>query len=135
MGWADPGWNWGSPFGTAHDLAMGVRQKLHSSSVRKQWIEELVNGQVDIEEVKLALGLRIQHAARQGMDGDGAGWKLMTDMAACKYEGLDGPSQLQADLEQLAERLPATRLTEGSDSFGISAARALVGMGFIEGGC
>lgn len=27
--------------------------------------------------MKLALGLRIQHAARQGLDGDGAGWALM----------------------------------------------------------
>ena len=34
-------------------------------------------GQVDVEEMKLALGLRIQHAARQGLDGDGAGWNLM----------------------------------------------------------
>lgn len=35
--------------------------------------------QVDLEEMKLALGLRIQHAARAGMDGDGAGWDLMQD--------------------------------------------------------
>lgn len=35
--------------------------------------------QVDLEEMKLALGLRIQHAARAGMDGDGAGWDLMQE--------------------------------------------------------
>jgi hypothetical protein len=34
---------------------------------------------VDLEEMKLALGLRIQHAARAGMDGDGAGWTLMQE--------------------------------------------------------
>ena len=36
--------------------------------------------QVDIEELKLALGLRIQHAARAGMDGDGVGWTLMEEI-------------------------------------------------------
>ena len=41
-------------------------------------------GQVDLEEMKLALGLRIQHAARAGMDGDGAGWILMQEQRLTK---------------------------------------------------
>ena len=27
-GWADKDWNWGSPFGTAHDEAMALRERL-----------------------------------------------------------------------------------------------------------
>eukprot|EP00930_Biecheleria_cincta_P043333 TRINITY_DN29773_c0_g1_i1.p1 TRINITY_DN29773_c0_g1~~TRINITY_DN29773_c0_g1_i1.p1 ORF type:complete len:188 (-),score=31.67 TRINITY_DN29773_c0_g1_i1:197-760(-) len=136
-GWADPNWNWGSPVGEAHDLAMQVRARLSSEEIRRAWLSDVVDGTVDVEDIKLALGLRIQHAARQGMDGNGAGWQLMQDMAACKYEGQDGVSKLQADLENLASKLPAAEAetrTEG-DALGLSAARALTGMGFIEGGC
>eukprot|EP00931_Biecheleriopsis_adriatica_P000645 TRINITY_DN100735_c0_g1_i1.p1 TRINITY_DN100735_c0_g1~~TRINITY_DN100735_c0_g1_i1.p1 ORF type:complete len:185 (-),score=34.79 TRINITY_DN100735_c0_g1_i1:27-581(-) len=136
-GWADPNWNWGSPFGDAHDLAMAIRRQLSSVEVRKAWLKDLTSGKVDVEDLKLALGLRIQHAARQGMDGDGAGWQLMSDMAACKYEGDSGLTLLQQDLEKLASRLPATEMDaeKECDALGLSAARALIGMGFVEGGC
>eukprot|EP00913_Durusdinium_trenchii_P003285 g3040.t1 len=100
-GWADKDWNWGSPFGTAHDEAMALRERLDTREThgeqRETWLKRLESGQVDVEEMKLALGLRIQHAARQGLDGDGAGWALMQDMAACKYEGSDGQKLLKEE--------------------------------------
>eukprot|EP00439_Symbiodinium_sp_Y106_P071690 s50_g12.t4 len=100
-GWADPNWNWGSPIGTAHNEAMALRERLASGKEREAWLRRLLAGQVDVEELKLALGLRIQHAARQGLDGDGAGWQLMTDMAACKYEGADGEAVLKEEITVL----------------------------------
>ena len=31
-GWADPGWNWGSANGAAHDEAMALRSRLRSKA-------------------------------------------------------------------------------------------------------
>uniref|UniRef100_A0A0G4HXH7 Uncharacterized protein n=1 Tax=Chromera velia CCMP2878 TaxID=1169474 RepID=A0A0G4HXH7_9ALVE len=107
-GWSDPEWRWGSPVGKAHDLAMKLRGRLNRSrDVREEWIIELVEGRVSLEEAKLALGLRIQHAARAGIDGSGAGFLLMQEMAACKYEGQQGEENLCRDLEALTEILPS----------------------------
>mmetsp|Transcript_103823 Transcript_103823/g.323606 ORF Transcript_103823/g.323606 Transcript_103823/m.323606 type:complete len:139 (-) Transcript_103823:67-483(-) len=137
MGWSDPNWRWGSAIGEAHDLAMALRSRLGSEEVRQAWLEDLVSDKVDVEDLKLALGLRIQHAARQGMDGQGAGWQLMQDMVACKYEGPSGEQALRQDLLQLGDRLPAVPPygeAGPQDSLGRAAARALTGMGFIAGG-
>mmetsp|Transcript_44683 Transcript_44683/g.83433 ORF Transcript_44683/g.83433 Transcript_44683/m.83433 type:complete len:178 (-) Transcript_44683:8-541(-) len=133
-GWADPDWNWGSPIGTAHNEAMALRERLASVRAREAWLQRLLAGEVDVEELKLALGLRIQHAARQGMDGDGAGWQLMQEMAACKYEGAGGNDKLKQDLDNLSSRLPDVSIDAAGDALGASGARALLGMGFAEGG-
>jgi len=143
-GWADPNWNWGSAVGDAHDLAMGVRSKLSTTDIRMAWLADLEDGNVDIEEFKLALGLRMQQAARQGMEGDGAGLDLMQDMAKCKYEAESGEALLAADLRLLIKalekeediRLPPDYGEPDADaSFGIVAARAMIGIGFGKGGC
>ena len=48
------------------------RAPQHSTAqARAAWLGELAAGKVDVEELKLALGLRAQHAARAGLDGDG----------------------------------------------------------------
>ncbi|CAK8987549.1 unnamed protein product [Durusdinium trenchii] len=130
-GWADKDWNWGSPFGTAHDEAMALRERLDTREQRETWLKRLESGQVDVEEMKLALGLRIQHAARQGLDGDGAGWALMQDMAACKYEGSDGQKLLKEDLDQLTKVITGTSSSSSVESSGASA---LMSMRFLEGG-
>ena len=78
MGWADPNWNWGSAIGEAHDLAQPLRARLNAdAAAREAWIKRLAAGEVDLEEAKLALGLRAQKARRQRVDGDGLGWRLM----------------------------------------------------------
>mmetsp|Transcript_69928 Transcript_69928/g.154220 ORF Transcript_69928/g.154220 Transcript_69928/m.154220 type:complete len:172 (+) Transcript_69928:24-539(+) len=133
-GWADKDWNWGSPFGTAHDEAMALRERLDTREQRASWAQRLESGEVDLEEMKLALGLRIQHAARAGMDGDGAGWTLMQDMAACKYEGSDGPKLLKEDLDQLISAISGNSKDFSSKDVMNSGALALKAMGFMEGG-
>ncbi|CAJ1418681.1 unnamed protein product [Effrenium voratum] len=129
-GWADPGWNWGSASGTAHDEAMALRSRLRSKVQRQTWLDRLEEGELDAEELKLALGLRIQHAARANADGNGRGWQLMQDMAAVKYEGPDGPQLLKEDLDQLADAL---RVPHGRD-LGQSGSLVLVAMDFLEEG-
>eukprot|EP00419_Tripos_fusus_P076744 CAMPEP_0172889130 /NCGR_PEP_ID=MMETSP1075-20121228/138067_1 /TAXON_ID=2916 /ORGANISM="Ceratium fusus, Strain PA161109" /LENGTH=172 /DNA_ID=CAMNT_0013743119 /DNA_START=45 /DNA_END=563 /DNA_ORIENTATION=+ len=136
-GWADSNWNWGSPNGEAHDLAMGLRRKLQTHFAREEWLQDLKAGKADIEELKLALGLCIQHAAREGIDGNGMGWQLMMDMAACKFEGKSGVEALRQDLSRLCANLSARQTSEAATSdqtLELAAANALTGMGFIERG-
>mmetsp|Transcript_16632 Transcript_16632/g.24444 ORF Transcript_16632/g.24444 Transcript_16632/m.24444 type:complete len:179 (-) Transcript_16632:112-648(-) len=134
-GWSDPNWNWGSPFGTAHDLAMNLRSKLSSRDSRVIWLEKLLNHDIDMEEVKLALGLRIQHASRQRIDGNGAGWNFMEMMKDCKYEGRE--DLLIEDLKALVSSLDAENVLGdkgGSSNAKVEAAKALCGMRFIDDG-
>eukprot|EP00971_Amphidinium_carterae_P080454 1592083-Amphidinium_carterae.1 len=104
-GWSDPDWNWGSPFGKAHDEAMALRARLRTEPTRKTWITAALQDKstISLDELKLALCLRVQHAARQGIDGDGAGWQLMCLMAECAYE--DDLDRLEADIQSLNARL------------------------------
>ena len=143
MGWADPNWNWGSAIGEAHDLAQPLRARLNAdAAAREAWIKRLAAGEVDIEEAKLALGLRAQKARRQRVDGDGLGWRLMEDLAACKFEGRD--DLLAEDCERLIAALPPVEFavalffrTEEAAKGPPAAnaiARALVGMRFLEDG-
>lgn len=115
---------------------MELRARLATQEIRQRWVTDLIADKVDVEELKLALGLRIQHAARQGIDGNGAGWELMNNMVACKYEGQQGEELLAKDLDVLALRLPdaPSKGQTGSDALGSNAARALLGMGFLSGG-
>ena len=55
MGWADPGWNWGSAMGTAHDAAMEIRSRLRSEEARKDFLSSIFSGVADPEDAKLAL--------------------------------------------------------------------------------
>merc|ERR1712061_750448 len=87
---------------------MAIRMRLGTRAAREDWLGQMILGKVDVEDIKLALGLRVQHAAREGRDGGGAGWQLMENMAACKYEGIDGFALLHQDLEALAAALPST---------------------------
>lgn len=135
MSWSDPDWNWGSPFGKAHDCAALLRTKLSTVGAREGWVEAAVAGEVDLDEMKLALALRIQHARRAGTDGNGVGWRLMSAMAQCKYEGADGISALSEDALKLCEALGLEGDGQGRDMpVAGRIARALVGMDFVEEG-
>ena len=135
MSWSDPSWNWGSPFGKAHDCAMELRQKLNSRSSREVWAEAAIAGQISIEEMKLAFALRVQHARRAGIDGNGVGWEIMTAMAQCKYEGEGGIEALAQDLEVLLKALAAPK-AEGVESGKVQCriVDALREMRFIDDG-
>ena len=63
------------------------------------------SGQVDLEEMKLALGLRIQNAARAGMDGDGAGWTLMQE----RQPKIDKALSIWTNLEPHSRERPSSQ--------------------------
>uniref|UniRef100_A0A7S1TQ55 Uncharacterized protein n=2 Tax=Phaeomonas parva TaxID=124430 RepID=A0A7S1TQ55_9STRA len=109
-----------------------TQQKTKKS--RLSWAERVVRGEVDMLEVTLALGLRIQHAARAGMDGDGAGWNLMMNLAACIYE--DDDVALHVDLKRLVGALMVDDRSRAlaDESVYAAALVALGAMGFYESG-
>ena len=84
----------------------------------------------------------MQGALDRRVDGDGLGWRLMEDLAACKFEGRD--DLLAEDCERLIAALPPVEFavalffrTEEAAKGPPAAnaiARALVGMRFLEDG-
>ena len=68
MGFGDPGWNWGSAMGTAHDEAMQIRSRLSTEEARSNFLFTVFAGQADLEEMKLALALKCQAARNMGYD-------------------------------------------------------------------
>ena len=139
MSWSDPNWNWGSAVGKAHDVAITTRARLRTMEARKAWIEEIASGgdDVDVEELKMVIALRMQLSSRQGKDGCGVGWNIMCDLAECRYEGA-GLALLKEDLQALAEKLPDHLITSveapESDTLGYIAACALAGTDFVADG-
>jgi len=65
VGWGLPGWNWGSPVGDAHDLAMEVRNMFSTEEKRNAYEFD-----GDILKYTLALGLTIQAIRRPSGPGD-----------------------------------------------------------------
>ncbi|KAK3271326.1 hypothetical protein CYMTET_20316 [Cymbomonas tetramitiformis] len=105
-GWASPTWNWGYANGDAHDAAYSLRQKLAKEKARRKWLNSLACNPalVPWEEVKLALALLWQKAARERRDGGLTGWGFVLEqMSAARYEGgLEADRRLVRDM---AERL------------------------------
>jgi hypothetical protein len=133
-GWADPDWNWGSAVGKAHDKAMDLRGRLNEGSgVRREWMGRLSDDGGMVEEGKLALGLRVQQAARQGVDGEGRGWELMQRMVALEFEGGEGGERLTEACNELADFMNVEK-REGGSKVGTAIGRALEGMQFLQGG-
>ena len=139
MGWSDKNWNWGSANGDAHDVAMITRQKFGTEADRSAYIKRLCEtslSEVEVEELKMVLALRFQRAAREGKDGDGKGWEIMSEMAKCKYEN-EGISSLTGDLLECTKKLPMDLVAlasneEVSSSLPTAAARCLAGTDFIR---
>lgn len=136
-GFSDPNWNWGSSNGTGHDAAMKLRRRLATIDQRTDFIASIVGESDDfnLEDVKLALALRFQRAARERIVGSEQGYKIMDKMATLKYENAEGEAYLQRDLENLSSILP-TELTQeaglstSSRPLFHSAAKVLCGMKF-----
>jgi hypothetical protein len=95
MGWSSPNWNWGSAIGDAHDEAMRIRSELSTPESRIKFLQDNAAEAVPLEDAKMALALGCQRARNLGYDLPGKPWELlMEDMAACKFEGEDGPDKL-----------------------------------------
>jgi hypothetical protein len=151
-GFSDPNWNWGSSMGTGHDAAMKLRNRLDSADKRDQFIVGIINGKADfnLEDVKLALALRFQNAARESIAGGREGYEIMEKMANRKYENGNGDTKgedlLLTDLEALISILPEDKnwnffimvagLEPGSCTpIQKKAAQVLCGMKFSQRGC
>mmetsp|Transcript_16977 Transcript_16977/g.28315 ORF Transcript_16977/g.28315 Transcript_16977/m.28315 type:complete len:157 (+) Transcript_16977:149-619(+) len=133
MGWADPDWKWGFAQGAAHDAAKKVRAALSSQDARQAFLFNVFAGQADIEEVKMVLALKAQHA--RNFQYDQRDWEgLMDDMAACKFEGSDGLGQLCRALRERLEEPPPETGTALADPFPILAASALTDLDLVDKG-
>jgi hypothetical protein len=94
-GWSDSTWNWGSSVGDAHNEAQRVRAALLTPEARSEFIQNLYNGERDLEEAKLVLALKCQRAKKVGYDRHDKGWETLMDaMAACEFEGDAGEEKL-----------------------------------------
>ena len=131
MGFGDPGWNWGSAMGTAHDEAMRIRSSLSTEEARSNFLFTVFAGQADLEEMKLALALKCQAARNMGYDDQN--WEqLMDEMAACRFEGAEGQALL---CDAIRSRLPEPpNEPKGLDPLSILVASVFQSLGFVERG-
>lgn len=111
-GWASPEWHWGSAQGTGHDCAAICRRRYASRGDRHALVHELLSATVhetnamDIEELKLILGLVFQRGRWDGSDGGPGGYRAVLD-AMAQAERYEGPNDQVAQrnlVEDLANR-------------------------------
>ena len=98
--WSEPGWNWGSANGDAHDEAMRLRSSLSTPEKRERFLTDVgMLDEEDWEDSKVVLALACQRAAKLCYakdypafgEEDQLAWRaLMNDMAACRFEGNQG---------------------------------------------
>ena len=131
MGWSSPSWNWGSAVGDAHNEAMRVRDSLSTPEKRTQFLQDNAANSADLEDAKMALALSCQRARNIGYDLPGRPWEgLMEDMAACKFEGEDGPEKLATAIRAILP--PSAQYPDQPPSVMISV--ALQAMDFVPRG-
>ena len=110
--WSDPGWNWGSANGEAHNEAMRLRASLSTPEKRERFLTDVgMLDEEDWEDSKVVLALACQRASKlcyakdyPNLDKEAQlAWRaLMNDMAACRFEGYQGDLLLA---EEIGERL------------------------------
>ena len=110
--WSEPGWNWGSANGEAHEEALRLRSSLSTPDQRERFLTDVgMLDEEDWEDSKVVLALTCQRAAKLCYakdypafgEEDQLAWRaLMNDMAACRFEGHQGDLLLA---EEIGERL------------------------------
>ena len=121
-GWTSASWNWGSAQGTGHDCALICRRRYSSREARESLVQRLINAQddqedaVDIEELKLILGLSFQRGRWDGRDGGPGGYgQILTAMAdAERYEHSSEQVSNKRLAEDMAHRFPVLLERMGS---------------------
>ena len=113
--WSEPGWNWGSANGEAHDEALRLRSSLSTPDQRERFLTDVgMLDEEDWEDSKVVLALTCQRAAKlcyakdyPALDKEAQlAWRaLMNDMAACRFEGHQGGLLLA---EEIGKRLGPT---------------------------
>ena len=97
-GWTSPTWNWGYAQGTGHDCAAISRRQYSSRQDRQVLVQRLLTSTsdetnpVDIEELKLVLGLAFQRGRWDGSDGGPGGYSEVLAMMA-QAERYEDPSE------------------------------------------
>ena len=113
--WSEPGWNWGSANGEAHEEALRLRSSLSTPDQRERFLTDVgMLDEEDWEDSKVVLALTCQRAAKlcyakdyPALDKEAQlAWRaLMNDMAACRFEGHQGGLLLA---EEIGKRLGPT---------------------------
>ena len=130
--WGSEGWNWGSANGAAHDKAAIVRAQFAKRHRRTSFMAWAKCGTVDAGDLKMALALSCQRARNLGYDENGKWESLMDEMAACRFEGAEGPALL---CDAIRSRLPdPPNAPRGLDPLPILVASAFQSLGFVERG-
>jgi len=123
--WTSPTWNWGYAQGTGHDCAGICRGKYSSIEDRQALVDNLLKIDigdepfVDVEELKLILGLAFQSGRWDGSDGGIGGYGSVLSMIAeaKRYEDESQTVSHGRLMMDLADRFPKvldwSRPTEG----------------------
>ena len=110
---------------------MRVRDSLSTPEKRTQFLQDNAANSADLEDAKMALALSCQRARNIGYDLPGRPWEgLMEDMAACKFEGEDGPEKLATAIRAILP--PSAQYPDQPPSVMISV--ALQAMDFVPRG-
>ena len=118
--WSEPGWNWGSANGDAHDEAMRLRSSLSTPEKRERFLTDVgMLDEEDWEDSKVVLALKCQRAAKRcyakdyGLDKEEQlAWRALAEgMAACRFEGYDGDILLAEDIGERLGPVEAERLS------------------------
>ena len=145
MGWGEPGWNWGSAIGEAHDLAAELRPRLGTPERRQQWIKDVVSAgsSVTLDEMKLAFGLRVQRCRRSDV---GPFQSVLESMVRGEFEvPNEGDRRFETALKSYLEDYDSSEVAaalgrasnapvQEEEEVRIALAVVLVTLGFVEGG-
>ena len=119
--WSDPGWNWGSANGEAHNEAMRLRASLSTPEKRERFLTDVgMLDEEDWEDSKVVLALACQRASKlcyakdyPNLDKEAQlAWRaLMNDMAACRFEGHQGDLLLAEEIGERLGQIESERLS------------------------
>ena len=119
--WSDPGWNWGSANGEAHNEAMRLRASLSTPEKRERFLTDVgMLDEEDWEDSKVVLALACQRASKlcyakdyPNLDKEAQlAWRaLMNDMAACRFEGYQGDLLLAEEIGERLGQIESERLS------------------------
>ncbi|CAE7511786.1 ASPH [Symbiodinium pilosum] len=126
-------WQWGEA--ETLEAAEALSGRLSTETARKEWMQGLREGSTDWEEVKLALSLLWEKAAKEGRDGGPFGYPMaLTRLLEGIYDEPDGDEMLIADIDARLTQVP-----EGDPSDKEIWKRSVVSccfdeLGFLSGG-
>ena len=87
--------------------ATALSERLGTKAAREEWIQGLIEGGTDWQEVKLGLAMLWEKAAKEGRDGGPLGYPMaLTRLLEGIYDEPDGDEMLVADIEARLTQVP-----------------------------